>query len=367
MNKVRIKDVAIKAGVSPSTVSRVLNAHPRAEEISLKTRQKIWEAAKELGYTPNIMGKYLRLGLKFPCVGLEFSKGFDRLVNESFFWVIASNISALLGAEGIQVVHLDASHIHSLNVGNGAALRYLLQVVVVLDKIEEEIELLRELGVPLICIFPYREIPKDTICIDTNDEKGIVDGLEYLWKLGHRNIVFVSGKSRGKEYPAFERRRLAFRKIAENMGFSSAEEVFVEEWSAITRDGKPHPVEENKVAKALSEATAIFAANDYIAYWVIRFLNTKGIFVPVDKSVMGFDDLYFSRLFNPPLTTVAIPLREISELVANTCLGIMKNEEGISVIDNPVQIFEVKFVERSSCATVPIKGVNPTCAISVRN
>lgn len=345
--KVSIKDIARITDVSPSTVSRVLSGHPRASEISLETRNRIWKAAGELGYVPNMIGRYLRLGLKFPCVGIEFSRGVGTLVEEPFFWIIANEVSALMSKAGFQTIYLDAKDVELFCPEAQGVLRHLLRIIITLGRLGEELSILRDLGIPLICIFPSCEIPEALALIDTYDENGIYEGLKYLERLGHKNVLFVSGKTKGLEHPAFKRRREVFIEKAKGIGsFLAWKEIFVEEWHEVVRDNKFQQYGE--IVKCIKEFTAIFAANDYIAYWLVRLLNAYGIRIPQEKSIIGFDDLYFSQLFNPPLTTVTVPVQKIAKSVSELCLRMLENDYRNE--SNHRLVFDVELTERGSCA-----------------
>ncbi|NLJ38447.1 MAG: LacI family transcriptional regulator [Candidatus Atribacteria bacterium] len=347
--RIGIKEVAKLAGVSITTVSRVLN-NTRVNEISLKTQQKVWETAQSLCYVPNLAGKYLRSGLHFPYVGILFSRGMARLSHEPFFWSIVDEINKVLSDNGLQRIHLDSRCLLRSENDENIVLHNLARGVITLDYIDDELlEILRRFNGPIISVFPTRELDDEFITIDTDDGKGIVKAVRYLYDLGHRKFVFVSGLSGEFEHPSFKRRRIACEKAIENLVIKEYKEVYVPNWSRITRDGLVHETEQKIVINNIGDSTAICTATDYIAAWLLRAFNNFGIDVPLNKSIVGFDDISLAKLLNPPLTTVHIPTQKIGRYAAEYCLQLINDKHAIK--DKKILI-DVKLIIRNSCKCI---------------
>lgn len=154
-----------------------------------------------------------------------------------------------------------------------------------------------------------------------NYEKGIRAGVEHLIELGHRRIAYISGPLRLK---SAQRRHLAFTKTMKKYASSLHTEPLIFEGDFKAAGGQ-QAVAEMLGAKPFP--TAIIAANDLMAMGAMRELRKAGLRVPDDISVVGFDDILFSALTDPPLTTLALPREEIGRAAVEALLQIFKTDD----------------------------------------
>jgi LacI family transcriptional regulator len=299
-----IKDVARLAGVSPMTVSRVVNG---SKYVSSTTRQGVQRAIRELGYSPNIAARNLasergeRLGLLYG--------------NPSSAYLSEFLVGALEAASR-HAVQLVLEKCEPTPVASRRAVRRLLAgavVGVVLPPPLCESSVVRtELNaarLPIVTVAPGRP-PSDTMCVRIDDYTAAREMTRYLIGLGHERLAFIKGHP---NQSASEERWL---------GFTAA----LEEASRDRRGGRrPPPRMEQgffsfrsgldaarKLLGADPAPTAIFASNDDMAAAVIAEAHRRGLDVPRDLTVVGFDDTLIASTIWPQLTTIQQPIARMA-------------------------------------------------------
>jgi len=156
--------------------------------------------------------------------------------------------------------------------------------------------------------------------IAVNYEQGIRAGVAHLLALGHRRIAYISGPQRMK---SAQRRRLAFTKAMRKYEPSLHTQPFVYEGDFKATGGQQAVTE---MLRQKTLPTAILSANDLMAMGALRELKQAGLRVPADISVIGFDDIVFAALTDPPLTTIALPREEIGRAAVEALLDTIKDD-----------------------------------------
>ena len=273
---VTIHDVAKAAGVSVSTVSRVLNDK---DDVAPETYEKVRRVIRELGYASSLAAKSMRsrktnvIGLIMPSVGepftIEVTKGVNRAINDlKYHLIIYTGGSPNLG-------HWADHEQHFVSLLNGSITDGMIVVVPTIKTFSTTY--------PLVAIDPHKEGTSFPSVIATN-HAGAMAAMEYLLSLGHRRIGFIGGRPelqsavrRLKGYQDSLRQAdipLALELVqvgdySAQMGFSCAQKL-------LALDDPP---------------TAIFAANDQSALGAIKAAKEAGLRVPDDLSVIGFDNI----------------------------------------------------------------------------
>lgn len=317
-----IKEVAKKAGVSISTVSRVINSSDGAIGISEATRKRVIEAAKELNYVPNTAARNLRRGLHKHQIGFLFYQGKESLSSEPFFLRIFEGVYIESHAANMQLKFVYLDNDKAAKSGNPKK-EYATQLanhhlvgLITLGYLPNPIrQAISSIGLPAVSIFSHdAECQLDSI--ETDDAEAMCQVIDHLQSYGHSNIGFLSGTNiRGFEQPAFAKRRTAFKKIMKKRGlinFDSQITDFVVNWAGITRGENIYdPVEVRRISHFVNKFSAIVAANDYIALWVLsHFYHERSKLCPC-FSVVGCDDIEASRYSSPSMTTVRIGKKDI--------------------------------------------------------
>lgn len=307
-----LTEVAERAGVSKATASKVLNGRPGVAE---ETRRLVREAIAELGYVPTT-------GPRETAAPQSIHVVFDTILNMYAVYVLDGLISGAreLGVEVVtsaldskitaQNEPLGLDRIKEI-AGSGAA----GLVVVTAQLTGEEMTACEQLGLPLVVIDPANPLDERVTSLGATNWAGGVQATRHLIDLGHRRIGFAGGPE--GSVPARERLH-GYREALEAAG--------VEVDPALVRTGEFSPESGEASADVLLELedppTAIFAGSDSVAVGVLRSARRRGLEVPGDLSVVGFDDTYNAMWVEPPLTTVRQPLRQMGRVAARTALEL---------------------------------------------
>lgn len=328
-----MKDIAEASGVDVSTVSRSLNG---SYGIHRDTREKVLAIAAQLNYRPNRVARNLVTG-RSHTVGLIVSD-----IRNPFFAEVARGAEDAACDAGCEIVLCNA------DLDAGKQMRYvqslldkrvdgiLMNSVGGLDRPQQEHLALS--GIPVVLLNRPRSGSNFSTVTADNQEGGFLAG-EYLVKLGHRRIAYLCGpRDHGNMR---ERARGVIRALSAAPGVPApivlrAPHNFRGGYDLACTILSKHP-----------EVTAIFAANDTMAFGVIRALTEAGRVVPRDMSVMGFDNVEVSSVTGPPLTTIHQPKYEMGRAAMDMIIQCSSNG-GPHLPEH--RILGVKLVERESCA-----------------
>ncbi|OWA37320.1 LacI family transcriptional regulator [Saccharibacillus sp. O16] len=293
---ITIKDIARAAGVSHTTVSRALNGNPL---IKPDTRERIVRIAAEMNYVPNYSAKNL-VTQKSNTIGLFFSS-IDQGTSSSFLMDALKGIrqaldeSYLLTVNGIDdVLHLDRVHPR----------RY--DGILVMSQTEHDnafIYHVKASGIPLVVL--NRQLDDPSIPnVAADDRGGGRAAADHAYELGHRQIGIIEGR------PGFKssaERRLGFMESLIAHGLTPNPAHFVQGDYSI-ESGYAAMIQ---LLEAPERPSAVFCCNDDMAIGAMNACFDRGISVPEELSLIGFDDMVFARYANPPLTTIRKSVLEI--------------------------------------------------------
>lgn len=328
---VTIQDVAKTAGVSVSTVSRVLNGKV---DVASDTQDHILAVIDELGYTSNLAARSMRsfkkglLGLIMPDIAypyaVEIMKGVNRAISESEFDLLVYTTGDV--RKSGRASH-ELKYVSLLN-------NSIADGVVIVAPVTCEFSTIA----PIVSIDPVMSNPQYPSVHATNYQ-GVVDGMEYLLSLGHKRIGFITGR---EELESSNRRLRGYRDSLENAGISIDEKLIASgdyttetsikcAYDLLTLPDKP---------------TAIFASNDQSAMGVYQVAEELGLKIPEDLSVVGFDNIPESKYMG--LTT-------IDQFISD--MGYMATRMLIKLINDPplaesTYRMKTKLVIRNSCRAI---------------
>lgn len=307
------KDVAALANVSQSTVSRVLNPGSNQFMIGDDTSRRVREAADQLGYSPNPIARALR-GEKTNMVGLIV-----REITDPFFAGLIEIINSEARQFGLNVV---LGYAHSDPDAGFQMVRALdsrqVDGVIFLGDLKDDKDVLKSLldeHHPLIALCRGRKIT-GLPTINCDNRLGLRKLVEHLLDLGHRAITFVDGGWFGD---ILERREefLRIKNIKpECYQFSTIQ--------AEDDDFRGGFGVADELLKLKPNPTAVIGSSDTLAIGLINALAKKGIRVPNDISVVGFDDIAISKYIQPSLTTIRQPI----EAMAQKAIELMVKQIG---------------------------------------
>jgi DNA-binding LacI/PurR family transcriptional regulator len=332
-----MRDIGRLAGVSQSTVSRVLNDAPTRVPIAPETRERVVLAARRLGYRPNPLARGLR-GAPTMLIGAVV-----RDITDPFFAGAIEALSVEAMARGYNVV---LGHAHS-RADEAIALATVLETrhtdaIVLLGDMQDQPTLLADLRdsiVPVVAMWQgssLLEVPT----VDVDNGAGIRAGLEHLADLGHEQIAFVSGRLLGD----IRERQAAY------------EEFMVERFRAVPTGYIQHvantPADGETAAHSLlgraDRPTAIVTSTDTLAVGVLHAAYSLGLRVPDELSVVGFDDILLASHTVPALTTLRMPTAEIVR--AGLDLAIELARDPRAPREPLIKVIEPSLIVRQSTA-----------------
>ncbi|MFQ5612145.1 MAG: LacI family DNA-binding transcriptional regulator [Anaerolineae bacterium] len=328
---VTIKDIARAAGVSHTTVSRALKDHPR---ISAGTKERIQRLAREMGYTPSAVAQSL-LSQRTQTIGLVITTIADPYVvrvvegvesvaqsaGYSVFLSISHNNpdQEMAVVETFRRRRVDAIIVTSSRVGN----LYSSQ----LDKIQ----------VPIVLINNQVE-GEYLYSVAVDDVQGARLAVEHLLSLGHRRIGYVGVTDR----PKSNRRRLAgYQAALERAGLAENPALAL----SPAAEGDIKRGEAALEPSLAAGVSAVFCYNDVIAIGLLTAAYKRGVAIPQDLSVIGFDDIEMAYYTTPPLTTIYQPRLRMGQQAMSMALDLL---HGQKVQD---QVLQGELVVRGSTAS----------------
>jgi|UniRef100_UPI003FEE5B88 LacI family transcriptional regulator len=339
------KIIAELAGVSRSTVTRVLNNYP---DISSKTREKVLKIIKEHEYYPNISAQKL-VGKKSGIIGLlvytgESSKkrGEYKKITESLYYseLISKIIDAgeelgyLILVSYINRENTSWEKIFANGVIDGA-------LVISGGKRYKEIEKLINSKNKIVLLDYEKKIEgKNVTSINSNNFEGGYKGTEYLIKKGHRDILYITGelkrkstilRVRGYQKCLKDNQILINKVIPGKFNKESGKEII------------NNLMRENKEFKY----TAILCGNDYIAFGVIEGLKENGLKVPEDISVIGYDNMELCEYTTPKITSINHLDKNIAKKALIKLINILEDKEE-EAIETEIEIIERESVKKLS-------------------
>jgi DNA-binding LacI/PurR family transcriptional regulator len=284
-NRVTSVDVARHAGVSQSTVSLVLSGKGRGR-ISEATQERVRRSARELGYRPNVAAQALRLGAS-RAVALLVPD-----ITNPFFSRVLRGAQRAAQAAGYTVALVDTANDRRWEAQSFEALRagpvdgYLLF----------EVSRPEALGPDEHVVLVEREAPRcPSVRVDA--EGGAAAAFRHVVELGHRRIGHLAASF---DAPTFHLREVARRRVLDEAGLDPAAQPRAT--TAITIDD----ARDAALPLLAERPTAVCCDDDIIAAGLYLAARESGVRIPRDLSVVGFDDMDFARVLDPPLTTVAL-------------------------------------------------------------
>lgn len=312
-----IYEVSALAGVSLSSVSRVLNEHAH---VSDKTKKKVMAAMEELGYRPNSVARSLASN-RSNSIGVLVSE-----LHGPFYGDMLSGIEMALRKAG---KHAVVTAGHSIEASEKEGVNFLIDrncdaIIILIDSLSDEYLIELSKG-PIPIIILNRLIPEiKENCFYIDNELGGYLATKHVIEQGHRQLAYISG-------PLFKQdatERLNGHKRALNEANLPFDEELFFEGDFLTNSGRKGI---DHLIKKHLPFTAVICANDEMASGAMKGVRDHGYTIPKDFSVIGFDNVYFANYLHPELTTMNYPIKEMAKMSARWILKNVYKKDDVLV------------------------------------
>jgi DNA-binding LacI/PurR family transcriptional regulator len=302
---VTLKAVAQHIGLTPGTVSAVLNNSKAARSIPEKTRKRIIAAARELNYQPNFLARSLRVQRTFT-VGVIVEE-----IGDAYGGAIVDGMETYLRDNNF--FFLTVAHRHDpklLQTYSQLLASRGVEGLITIDTIIDEIP-----NLPTVAVAGHGKVENVTnIVLDHRHAAEL--GLRHLKELGHERIAFLRGQTKSSDSAT---RWQAIQEVAREFEIQIRPELVLQLEGMESTPELGYPYGKALIARNVP-FTALFAYNDISAIGAMRAFQEAGLRIPDDISVVGFDDVSIAGFSIPPLTTVRQPLQKMGRIAAETLL-----------------------------------------------
>ncbi|HEX6700907.1 MAG TPA: LacI family DNA-binding transcriptional regulator [Gaiellaceae bacterium] len=308
-----IREIADLAGVSIATVSRVLNGR---DDVAEDTRELVSRVIRDHGYTANRNARGLSGG-RTGLVGVLVP-----LVYPVYFAAILAGIAEALHEQDLRLLLSPTGHEHDREVTLLDRLMHGLTdgaLIILPEESSEELERLLDQGYRFVVLDPLMPLDERIPSVSAAHMSGADQAMRHLLGLGHRRIAAISGPD---GWVATEERRRGYHAALAAAGILPEPSLEVESEPEIDpgREAAGHLLDLG------DPPTAIFAFNDNIAIGAIQAANERGLRVPEDVSVVGFDDVEHATIVSPTLTTVRQPLAEMGRTAVSLLVRLLERQ-----------------------------------------
>lgn len=322
---VSIREVAKRAGVSPATVSRVINGTANVDPAK---KERVLTVIEETGFKPNELARALFkksskiIGVIVPNIENAFFSELVRAIEEEAY---QNNYRILLCNSQ------NDTEKELLNIQTLSQLR--ADGIIIMTNSEGLASKVGDCGVPFVILDRKIEGLNEIAFIEADHYKGGRMAMEHLLRCGCKNVVCMRGP---QKFSSGQQRFLGYQDVCRENGLK-------EQWLDCDYDYEEGLHAAEKLLQEYPDVDGILACNDMVAIAAYKILLNKGLRVPEDVQLMGFDNIRFSRLFAPEFSTIIQPIREMGTLAAQVIVRYANGE--------PIRkenVFDVSLMERQT-------------------
>ncbi|MDR7869557.1 MAG: LacI family DNA-binding transcriptional regulator [Tissierellaceae bacterium] len=324
-----IKKIAKLANVSSATVSKVING--KDKYISEATRKRVLEIVEREGYVPNAVAKSLKvkrtktLGIVIPDVMnlffSELARGVEDAAEKMGYSIILCNSDNKVSKEEKYIQILQEKMVDGiiLAASESSVSKYF-----------------NKRGTPMVLLDRDLSVDDQVGKITVDNESGIYEATCFLINKGCRDIGYISSEISSKI--SFQRLS-GYKKALLDRGFQVSESmIYLNNYTIETGYYGMLELLKNNI-----RVDGVCCGNDMIAIGAIKALNEKGINIPTDVKIIGFDDIYITQYTEPPITTMAQPIYKMGEEAVKMILSIIEGKE-----TELAKVFDTKLIERGT-------------------
>jgi LacI family transcriptional regulator len=312
-SRVTIREIADLAGVSIATVSRVMNGH---SDVSEETRELVTRIVREHGYTTNRSARGLSAG-RTGLVGVLVP-----LVYPVYFSAILSGAAEALYEQEHRLVLSPTQHEHDREVSLLDRLMHGMTdgaLIVLPEESSEELTKLLDQGYRFVVVDPRKPLDERIPSVSAAHTSGAVQAMRHLLEIGHRRIAAITGP---RGWVATEDRIRGYQASLAGKGILPDPALIAEADFEIG----PGRVAARRLLDLPEPPTAIFAFNDNLAIGALQAARERGLRVPEDLSIVGFDDVEPATIVTPTLTTVRQPLAEMGRTAVSLLMRLFERQ-----------------------------------------
>lgn len=334
-----IYEIAKIAGVSPTTVSKVINNYP---DVSDKTRAKIKKILEEENFLPNSQAQFLSTK-KTWTLGIVYFEDLGVGLNHPFFSGVIEafkrqsdkyGYSLLFGSKNDRLKNDTFLEYFKYRCVDGIA-------IICTDPNDKETLELIESDFPIVVIDMFN---KNTSTVTSDNVQGCSLALNYLYKLGHRKIAHIQGVAQADNWPSSIRKK-TYIEVMKKLNLDIPEGYIVDGVNFDVSGGYDAMKE---LLSLKDRPTAVFASGDKLAIGAIDAIKDAGLRVPEDISVIGFDNIEIAKYVTPKLITIRQNCQEIGKAAVDILIEQINKKEKLKIN----KVIPVELIERESCRKI---------------
>ena len=314
---VSLKDISKACGVSVATVSKALNDH---SDISQETKRHVREVAEKLGYRPNAAAQALKTN-RTNNIGVLFVDEANSGLTHDYFNHVLDSFKRKAEDSGFDITFINGAknRLNNMSYLSHAIYRGFDGVMIAcVDFSDPQVGELIASNIPVVTI---DHLFNNRITIVSDNVRGMKDLTTYVYEQGHRKIAYIHGM----ESAVTQSRLSSFYKTLQEYGVAVPDEYVL---ASPYRDTEAAFNATNQLLDLPDPPTCIFFPDDFAAFGGINAIRQRGLRIPEDVSVVGYDGIEIARRISPILTTIVQDTDKIGSLAASKLIDLINNPKG---------------------------------------
>lgn len=310
---VSLKDISAACGVSVATVSKALNNH---DDVSAETKERVRKVASDLGYMANSAARALKTNRTYN-LGILFVDEAQSGLTHDYYAALLDSFKRTAEALGYDLTFINCNQSRANNMSYLAHARYRGFdgiCIACVDFYDPQITELIRSDIPIVTI---DHVFNNRMVIQSDNVKGINDLVRYIYSMGHRKIAYIHGA----DSAVTQSRMSSYYKTSEELGMSPPEEYVRE---APYRDTEVSFRETLALLDLPDPPTCILYPDDFAAFGGINAIRSRGLSIPEDISIAGYDGIRIGRHIEPHLTTIRQDTERIGQAAARRLIDLIE-------------------------------------------
>ncbi len=312
---VSLKDISKTCGVSIATVSKALNDH---SDISKETKERIREVAEKLGYHPNAAAQALKTN-RSNNIGVLFVDEANSGLTHDYFSHVLDSFKKKAEKEGFDITFINSETANMSYLSHAIYRGFDGVVIACVEFSDPQVDELIKSSIPVVTI---DHTFYNRIAIVSDNIKGVKELVTYVYEQGHRKIAYVHGL---EDTAVTQSRVASFYNTLQELGVNIPDEYVI---AAPYRNTEKAFEATNKLLELPDPPTCIMYSDDFAAFGGLNAIRQKGLRVPEDISIAGYDGIEIARRISPQMTTIVQDTNKIGRLAASKLIDLINNPKG---------------------------------------